>query len=136
MLRKVSRLISSKLWFPWQSKSSIYWCPEDLRQTCRENQDRHKISVEFDFGPNHIFRFGVIPPCAKKKFPSIYNGKKCCPGDSIFIFDRIFQTCKRQIPARSDHSLRGYLSLCTEKHHFDLVRSKACAVFYVVRSLV
>ena len=30
------------------------------------NQDRHKSSVEFNFGPNHITHFGVTCPCVMK----------------------------------------------------------------------
>ena len=30
------------------------------------NWDRHKSSVEFSFGPNHITHFGVTCPCVMK----------------------------------------------------------------------
>ena len=53
------------------------------------NQERHKSSFEFDFGPNQMTHFGVTCPWASKKFPIDLQWEKCCLHASSFIFDQI-----------------------------------------------
>ena len=80
-LHKVLRQIGSKLWRPWQQKA-----PTDLwwRRWCLHlfsvafhlilfilggNEDMHKISHEFKFGPDRTTDYGVSCPWVPKKFP-------------------------------------------------------------------
>ena len=52
------------------------------------NQNRHKISDEFDIQPDRAIRFGVIRPWVPKKYHRVITGK-CCKYNSTFISDWI-----------------------------------------------
>ena len=80
-LHKVFGQIGSKLWFPWQQKAPIdlQWGKRCLHLfsavfnpilfVLAGNEDRHKISDEFEFRPDRTTDYGVSCPWASKKFP-------------------------------------------------------------------
>ena len=59
--------------------------------TLAGNEDIHKISDKFDFGPNRSIHFWSYCHWATEKdFPIDLQWRKCCPDNSYFTFDRIF----------------------------------------------
>ena len=80
-LYKVLGKIGSKLWFPWQQKAiiDVQWGKRCLHLfsvvfdpillVLAGNEDMHKISDEFEFGPDQTTDHGVSCPWASKKIP-------------------------------------------------------------------
>ena len=90
-LHKVLGQIRSKLWFPWQQKAPIdlwwgKWCLhlfsvvfDPILFILAGNEDRHKISDEFEFRPDRTTDYGVSCPWGLKNVPQTYNGKMVSP---------------------------------------------------------
>ena len=56
------------------------------------NQDRHKISDEFEFGPDRISHFGVTCPCGRIKFSIdiLWNLQVQLTFQTLEFFDTLF----------------------------------------------
>ena len=87
-----------ELWLPWKHIAPIdltweKFCHHSsnfnffqIAFILAENEDRHKISVKFEFRLNRVVHSGVTCPCPLENLPIDFKWGKCCHHDSDFNF--------------------------------------------------
>ena len=102
------------------------------------NENRHKISDEFDFGPDQKISLELLALERRNISPLSYNGKHVVskialsllikPSSNSQVTRSALNLGRFRIPARLDYSSRSFLPLSAEKNIFYFVWSMACLV--------